>query len=358
MQYPNLLSRILLSYKFKQQYVIPEEPYRILEWFLKNYERRVLKVDTSGINIDRPIFMIALPRAGASYLQNIICVHPEVSYITNIMHVFRRCFCAAEHLRKKYNINATGERYISDSVEVDLATPADGLGFWFEWLKEDPNSPEYVERRIEDFSPEEIENIKETIRKMIHCFGGRAGRFFCKNPMLIPHMLLLKDLFPDAKFVHVVRDPRNAANSLVKLHRLENRELGRLHRKKRHMLDFDKPLFVYPRLPNLAENVEKYGAEDVRTTAHLWNDAVTFVNRNKDKLPTFHEVRHEDILADPRKEVLGILEFCELPEPDKDNTKFWERVGEFGVIRHKNVYGEFDVVESICRDNMQQYGYS
>lgn len=356
-EYANLHLCILLKRAFERSFVIPEKPPRLVEFFLKLHEKIVVRVDTSGIEIDRPILMIALPRAGASILQNIICAHPDVSYITNTMHLFRSCFCGAEHIRKMLNINGRAERYIGDSVMVDVNTPADGVAFWFEWFKEDPNSPDYLERTIEDFSPEEIENIKATIRRMIYCFGGRA-RFFSKNPMLLPHMLLLKDLFPDARFVHVVRDPRMAANSLVKLYRLENEKLARIRQKGRLPLAADKPWLIYPRMPKLAENVEKYGPDDIRTTAHLWNDAETFVSQNKDKLPNFYEVRYEDILADPQKEVLGILEFCGLPEPGKDNTEYWQKLGEFGKIRHKNVYGDFEVVESICGDNMRRYGYS
>ena len=197
----------------------------------------------------------------------------------------------------------------------------------------------------------------DAIRKMVYCFGGRA-RFFSKNPMLLPQMPLLKDLFPDARFVHVVRDARMAANSLVKLYRLENEKLERLRQKGRLPLAADKPWLIYPRTPKLAENVQKYGPDDIRTTAHLWNDAETFVHQNKDKLPNFYEVRYEDILADPQKEVLGILEFCGLPEPGQDNTEYWQKLGEFGKIRHKNVYGDFDGVESICGENMRRYGYS
>lgn len=356
-EYANLLSRILLSSRFERQFVIPEEPSRVLERLLMWHEKLLLRVDTSSIDVDRPILMIALPRAGASILQNILCTHPDIAYITNTMHAFRKCFCSAVHFQRKFRINARAERYIGDSVMVDLETPADGVAFWFEWLKEDPNCPDYVEHTIEDFSDQEIKNIKDAIRKMVYCFGGRA-RFFSKNPMLLPQMLLLKDLFPDARFVHVVRDARMAANSLVKLYRLENEKLERLREKGRLPLAADKPWLIYPRTPKLAENVEKYGPDDIRTTAHLWNDAETFVNQNKDKLPTFYEVRYEDILVDAQKEVLGILEFCEVSEPGKDNTEFWQKLGEFGKIRHKNVYGDFEVVESICGDNMRRYGYS
>jgi len=356
-EYSNLLARILLDHPFDRQFVIPEPPRRLFRAFLRWYEAHVMKVDVSEIKIDRPIVMLALPRAGASILQNIICTHPEVSYLTNTMHKCRDCFCAAEHVRRKLNLNAKGERYLGDSVIVDVNSPADGIAFWGDLLKSDPFLLDYVEHSAEDFASEEIEEVKEKIRKIIFCFGSQARRFFCKNPFLLPQIRFLKDLFPDAKFVHVVRDPRMACNSLLKLYRLDNQQLAKIRSAGRNPIPGNKPLVPYPRLPGLAENVAKYGAEDVRTTAHLWNDAVSFVNQRKAELPAFHEVRYEDILADPQKEVFRIFDFCELEIPGKDKTAFWDKIGEFGAIRHKNAYGDFEVIESICRDNMRQYGY-
>ncbi len=356
-EYANLLSRILLKRWFDRQFIIPGLPPKTLERFLRWYEDKILKIDTNDICIDRPIFMIALPRAGTSMLQNIVCTHPNISYITNTMHLFRTCFCAAEHWRKRLKLDAKGERYLGDSLVVDAETPADAVAVWSQWLKEDPYSLSYEERRIGDFSRQEIENIHQTIRKMIWCFGGQATRFFTKNPALLPRILLLKDIFPDAKFVHVVRDPRMAANSLLKIYRLENEQLQKIKGKTRLEIYQDKPFIPYPRLPNLAENVEKYGADDIRTTAHLWDDAISFISEKKDTLPSLFEVRYEDILKNPKEEVSKILEFCELPEIGKENTEFWEKISQVGVLHHKNVYGDFKVIEEICGDNMRKYHY-
>ena len=65
--------------------------------------------------------------------------------------------------------------------------------------------------------------------------------------------------------------------------------------------------------------------------------------KKKDKLLAFYEVRYEDILKNPEEEIFKIFEFCELPEIRKDNTEFWSKVSQVGVIHHKNVYGDFDV---------------
>ena len=357
-KFPNFWSRIFLRPMFERQFGVPGPPPKPLEIFLKWYERNILKVDISHIQLYRPIFLIGLPRSGTTMLQDIICTHPNIAYITNTMHQFRSCFCAAEHFRKRLKLNVKGERYVRDSVEVDAGSPADAVAFWGEWLHEDPCSLDYMERRIEQFSADEIRQIRQTIRKVIWCFGRTANRFFSKNLVVLPNILLIKDIFPDAKIIHIIRDAKMCANSLLKLRRVEQEQLANIRaRGLRHDIYDDQPFVSYPRLPKLTEYVRKYGLEDIRTTAHLWNDAISLINEKRDKLPSFYEVRYEDILTNPKEEISKILDFCELPEIKADNERFWKKLSQVGVLRHTNKYGEFEVVEEICGDNMRKYGY-
>jgi len=356
-QYSNFLARVLLKGRFENQFVVPEKPPKGLERFLRWYEKTWMKVDVSAIDIDRPIFMVTLPRTGGSMLQNLLCTHPDIAYITNTMHGLRSCFCAADYMRKKLNLNATGERYLKDSVVVDADTPSDGVAFWGEWLEEDPFSLAYRPRGIDDFAPEQIERMRTDIKKMIWCFEGKGRRFFTKNPALLPHLPLLAQLFPDAKFVHVIRDPRKCANSLLKLHRLDNKQLRRIRANGGHGVYDEQDFIPYPRLPHLEEIVAEHGDEDIHTTAKLWNQAMSFVNAHKDALGSFTEMRHEDLVAHPRETVARIFDFCELEQPDPDNQAFDTRVKRVGKIDHVNHYGDFDVVESICGDWMRHYGY-
>ena len=355
-KYANLASRLLLKPLFENQWVIPETPPRLVEAFLKWYERRRLVMDLSAIEIDKPIFLISLPRCGSSMLQDIICSHPQVAYITNMMDTFRNCFCAAEHFRRKIGFNVKGERFLKDSVEVDVSSPADPVATWAQWLHQDPFQARHQELTIADFSDADIAAVKESIRKVIWCFGGEANRFECKTPALLPHVLLIKEMFPDAKFIHLVRDARASANSLLKLFRLCNEQLTAICKRKGLSAPV-APFIPYPRMARLQDHIDTYGPDDIRTTAHLWNDGVEFIEKNRNLLPHFYEVRYEDILSEPQMEIHRILDFCELPHPTAEIQAFWGKVAKIGVVRHKNAYGRFDVVESICRKNMQRLGY-
>lgn len=355
-KYANLASRLFMKPLFENQWVIPERPPRYAEQFLKWYENKRLAVDITNIGIDRPIFLISLPRCGSSMLQDIICSHPEVAYITNMMDTFRDCLCAAEHFRQKLGFNVRGERFLKDSVEVDGGSPADPVGTWAAWFKQDPFDVAHQELTLESFPTEDIEKVKDSIRKVIWCFGGKATRFECKTPALLPHALLLKEMFPDAKFIHLVRDARASANSLLKLFRLCNEQLITI-RKRKGLPAPESPFIPYPRMARLQGYIDEFGPDDIRTTAHLWNEGVEFVHKNQHLLPNFHEVRYEDILADPQSEIRRILDFCELPHPDENEQTFWGKVAKVGVVHHKNAYDSFDVVEEICRENMLKLGY-
>ncbi|MDZ4688361.1 MAG: sulfotransferase [Planctomycetaceae bacterium] len=358
-EYPNLRSRLLLHGLFQRQFIVPGEPPRLLEGLLLFIERYLMRIDLTGIDIDRPIFLLGLPRSGTTMLQDICCTHPEVAYITNAMHQFPRCLCAVEVMRKLLRLDAKGERYLADSVEVEAGSPNEGIKLWGTWFGWTPHDLRYVPRTPDSFTPAEIAEIRHQLRRIIWCHG-RDRRFFTKNPALIPDIAILQHIFPDAKYIHIVRDPRNSANSMLKLYQLEKQQLDRIRSNHRHGL-YDRGVFIpYPRIPKLAEYIEQWGPDDLRTTAHVWNDSVSMIRGWRDKLPHFLEVRYEDILREPEQQLSRLFDFAELRPIQREDARFWNKIAKVGKIHHAhtNQYGNFELVEEICRDHMQTLGYS
>lgn len=357
--YSSFIARVTLRRFFRDQWIIPEAPPRI-ERFLQWYERRRMVIDTTEIALDRPIFFLSMPRCGSSMLQDLMSAHPNVAYITNMMHQFRRSFCAAEHFRQHLGLDVEGERFIRDSVEVSSASPADPVGTWGDWLGLDPYSLEYSDPRADQLGTAAKDRIAEDIRRVIWCFdhSGRR-RFMCKTPAFLPHMRLLNDLFPDAKFIHLVRDARMSANSLVKLYRRTNEQLSaiRTRSRNRSMREDRRPFIPYPRLPRLADYVDEYGADDIRTAANLWRDGVNYFEERKGELGHYLEVRYEDVVANPRSEIEGIFEFCELEAVPASNEQFWGALSQVGAVRHTNSYGRLAEIGEICAPEMRRYGY-
>lgn len=351
-KYPNLQSRILLGALARKQPIEPVKIPRSTERFLQWYEKRVLKMDTRETKIDRPIFLIGMPRSGTTMLQDIMCAHPQVTYITNTMNVYPTCFCAVETIRRKMKLDFEGDRYIGDSVSVTAGSPSDAIAFWGKWFKGDPYSLEYKALTKEDFSEADLQNMYETIKKVIWFSPEPKKRIFNKLLSPLPHIRLVNEFFPDAKFVYILRDGRMTANSMLKLYHREVERQTRIHGRKP-----EKVFVPYPRFPKLAEYARQHGVDNIRTTAHLWDDSVTFIDTIKDRLNHFYEIRYEDILVNPIEQLSKIFEFCELSPVRKDDAEFWKKIGEVGALRHTNKYEGFDIVEDICRENLRKHGY-
>lgn len=179
-----------------------------------------------------------------------------------------------------------------------------------------------------------------------------------KMPGFVPHILLLQDLFPDAKFIHLVRDARYCANSMIKLYNLCHDQLAYIRKSHNPDLGDGREFVPYPHLRKFPEYMSKYGPGDIRMAAHLWNDSIHFMNERRKDVKNLYDIRYEDILTHPTEEMSKIFDFCELAPVSKDNGDYWRMIDGVGKISHRNNYAHFDVIEKICRETMRQYGYA
>jgi hypothetical protein len=112
----------------------------------------------------------------------------------------------------------------------------------------------------------------------------RKRRWGDKTPMYMRHLRLLRRLFPDAQYVHLIRDGRNAALSFLSM------PAG---------IAFET--WAHPR------NVADFAA--------VWRSEVTAARRLGRKIgpDRYLEVRYEDLVADPTGVLQRICDFAGLP---------------------------------------------
>ncbi|WP_269523866.1 sulfotransferase family protein [Coraliomargarita parva] len=357
-EYSSLFARLFFKSFFENQWVIPEPPPKLLSAFLRWYEGLCMRVDLTEVPVDRPVFIISLPRSGSSMLQDVLCSHPAFAYATNMMDICRKSApCAAEHFRKRFGFNIRGERFLKDSVLVDGGSPADPVATWADIFGED-----YFHVSAESFDPDRLdaamtERAQRHVREVLWSFGRPYRRFFCKTPLLLPYAEVLRRIFPDARFIHLIRDPRSTANSMVKIHRLCNEQLALIRERQNRPMP-EEPFVPYPRLPNLKKYLDAYGPEDVSTTAHLWNEAIGYVDRIRDDFgEQLMDVRYEDILSDPDGQLEALFKFAEVPVPDASYEAYQTQRAKIGRVHHVNRYGDYSRIESICAEGMARYGY-
>ncbi len=350
-EYANWWSKLLFQKAFEKQFVIPVPNPTVLTRFMEKVEKKRFALDFKSMKIDRPIFIVGLPRSGTTLLYNLLCAHERAAYVTTSINSFPTAICTIEWMRKKLNLNVRGERFLQDSIDADFSSPSEPAVFWGKWIERDADSLYWQEKRLKDFSPEKILEIHNDVKRVLHCFGGSQQRFICKYPVFQTELRMLQDLFPDAYFIHIIRDGRMVANSLVKLHKLCNDQLKKIQHPDIHHL------IPYPRVKNLAKYVEQYGESDVRTTANIWQDSIDVVNETRPDLKNFTEVRYEDLLKSPQAELQRLFDFVRMQWPSPSNSLFKREYELIGKTHHTNRYGDFETIEKIAGPTLKKYGY-
>lgn len=121
-------------------------------------------------------------------------------------------------------------------------------------------------------------------------------RFINKNPQHSFRVRLLNRIFDDAKFIHIIRDGRAAAYSMIEKIKTEHNDSYSINLKDkilRQQYRHDRSkLYNY----GLAWQVMVGRAREASTFGHA----------------KYHEIRYEELIARPVDTIRAILDFCEL----------------------------------------------
>jgi hypothetical protein len=127
------------------------------------------------------------------------------------------------------------------------------------------------------------DRLLERLRRRVDPAAGYVSE---KTPAAVWRLPMLARLYPDAHYVHVIRDGRDAALSMTRA---------------------------------------GAGRDDLRTAAEAWVAAVQEVRNGSGLLPSFWELRYEDLLLDHPREIARIWEWIGLPVTDAASARLAER---------------------------------
>ncbi len=210
--------------------------------------------------LSKQIFFIAgAPKSGTTWLQRLLDAHPEIAcsgegHFADKLAVFFR------HAIADYNRQ---QKLVAQRV-----------------YENDPIYPELSQREL-DLTVVILSSLIMSTRPLgehIRCVGDKTPRYTF-------HMEYLKTLFPDAKFIHVIRDGRDVVVSTC----------YHVYRTGDHSV-FEKD----------SANFHKW----VRQFAKQWFEAVSAARRfGEGHAADYFEVRFEDLLAQPAPKVRELLGF-------------------------------------------------
>ncbi len=203
-------------------------------------------------------FIVARGRSGTTLLRAMLDSHPRMAVPPEshfLVTMGRR--------RRRYEV---GDRFMVDRFAGDLSQQ---YGFR-RWDLE----VEVVRKRLIRAG---VSTYPEAIREVFSLYAERYGkdRYAEKTPMNIIHLPFLAKAFPEAVFIHLIRDGRDVALSY---------------------LDTD------------------FGVDSVAEAAIYWRRFVAKGRRDGERLASrYLEVRYEDLVSDPERVLRSICEFVSLP---------------------------------------------
>lgn len=278
--------------------------------------------------IRRPIHVLGFARSGTTMLARMFRAHPEISFMTEPRTVW-----------------SMGHAYRQD----------DRL-------------------RAEDASPRIARRIDRRFAAMMQERGG--SRFAEKTPSNCLRVPFVHAIYPDGRFVHIVRDGRDVVRSLL-LAESRPPAQGRLWQRLRETPPGDWPA----QLPILARTVWRTRVLGRPATfwgpkphgwkqwldlpaheraAHQWRACVEQALADGRALPAelYLELRYEQFVADPLAWTRRIFAFVELPPSPEVEAHVKEQVrgprtasdGGLGPERER-------AIEKIMRPTLESLGY-
>jgi hypothetical protein len=186
------------------------------------YERRFINPRFKNLPIEKePVFILGHWRSGTTHLHNLLSQDPQMGYTTTFQSVFPDTLF--NKLGRSIFENFTrllipGTR-IGDNVKLDPSNPQEEefslgdktpMSFYYFWMF--PNSivdfyKSFV--RFIGISKEGINSWKADYKLLIKkaLKNTARERFLSKNPTNTARIKVLLEMFPNAKFIHIYRNP-------------------------------------------------------------------------------------------------------------------------------------------------------
>jgi hypothetical protein len=196
-------------------------------------------------------FVVGVARSGTTLLRLMLDAHPELA-IPHETHFIPAALREPDASRESFF------RFLTTfPTWKDLNTPAERF--------------EEELRRVEPF------NVPDGLRAFYRLYTEAHGkqRWGDKSPPYNLHIRTIHEALPEARFIHILRDGRDVAVSL-------------------------RPLWFSP-----GESMEELAAH--------WVQRITETRRQGQGMPFYLEVRYEDLIAHPVRELQRICRFIDLP---------------------------------------------
>ncbi len=336
-------------------------------------ETRLLAPRLRKIRIDRPIYICGIARAGTTITLELVSRHPDTGthFYTHMPVPYLPYWWPKMEATLPLPPMPAVERVHKDGLMVTKDSPeAVEEAFWQKFFPhlhdESQLNPLTEQTRHSRFEP----FYRSHIQKLL--LSQNRPRYVVKNNYNFTRLAYLHKLFPDARFVLVVRHPVHHIASLMKQHRLFTEMAANDPKAARVMKTVGHREFgvdvslINTRGDGLIGRIRDFWAkgENVKGWALYWASVYEFVADQLETNPGVKNnaivVRYEDLCADSAGTIDRILEHTGLAsEPFFDiRAEYIRKLSPPRYYRPNFTDGELADIREATRDVAARFGYT
>ena len=188
-------------------------------------DARYRKMMKNPVEQTDPLFILGHWRSGTTFVHNIFALDQHFGYNTTYQTVFPNLMHLWQPFFKPIMSWLMPDKRPTDNLELQVDLPQEEefslvnmmpysfYDFWF--LPR--NMMEYAHKYLlfEDIPAEELQVFKDTFRRVINTslWNTNGTQFLSKNPPHTARIPELLEMFPNAKFIYLVRNPYTVLES-------------------------------------------------------------------------------------------------------------------------------------------------
>jgi len=288
------------------------------------------------MKVKKPIVIIGTGRSGSTVFHDILSLHPEVAWITGLSSRFKK-----SSVLSRYFLNLVDFPVINKIIKKKIK-PSEAYPFW-EYYAKGFTFP------FRDLTSKDLS--EKTKKELITAFGNILTKK--RNRLLLkltgwPRLGYLKELFNDVKIIHIYRDGRAVANSLLNSDwwwRWGGPQNWRWNKLP----------------PDLNDEWERYEYSFIALAAIEWKMLMDNIELTKSIIPkeNYYEFKYEELCANPEDMLDKILEFAELekmPKFFKNLKKYNLNSNNYKWEKELNV-SQKAILNNILEKHLLKYKY-
>jgi hypothetical protein len=292
--------------------------------------------NSNHMTITKPIIIVGTGRCGSTVFHRLLATHPQLMWLSGFSLKY-----PTKPTWNKWAVEAMGNPLLRRLLGERIR-PGECYRFW------DTYAYGFSEPCRDLVRTDVTARVKKRVRGAIQPMLTPARNRFLAKITGWPRIGFLNEIFEDAKFIHIVRDGRAVANSLLHVsfwrgwYGPQGWRAGLLSAE-------DQATW------------ESYDRSFVALAGLEWRIQMRAIDAAREKLDPklFYEVKYEDFCRQPLETYRQVLEFAELPE----SAELERQVKAASIESTSNRWrddlmpGQQAILDDLLREDLRRYGY-